>query len=72
MLFTGLPITAQEAYVAGLVSRVVPVDQLDAEVDHVCSAVKSKSRAVIKLGKRFFYEQVSMNIQVAYKFGEQV
>lgn len=72
MLFTGLPITAQDAHVAGLVSRVVPPDQLDAEVNNVCSAVKSKSRAVIELGKKFFYQQVSMNIQVAYKFGEQV
>lgn len=72
MLFTGLPITAQEAHVAGLVSRVVSPDQLDAEVFHICNAVKSKSRAVIELGKKFFYQQVSLNIHVAYKFGEQV
>ena len=28
MLYTGLPITAEEALMAGLVSRVVPSDQL--------------------------------------------
>lgn len=72
MLFTGLPINAQEALQAGLVSRVVPREELDAEIERICGAIKSKSRSVIALGKRFFYEQLSMDIGRAYREGEQV
>ncbi|XP_058832447.1 enoyl-CoA hydratase domain-containing protein 3, mitochondrial [Topomyia yanbarensis] len=72
MLFTGMPIQAQEALEAGLVSRVVPVEQLDAEIDTICNAIKSKSRCVIALGKKFFYEQLTMDIGTAYRKGAQV
>ncbi|XP_062555657.1 enoyl-CoA hydratase domain-containing protein 3, mitochondrial-like [Armigeres subalbatus] len=72
MLFTGLPISAQEALQSGLVSKVVPADQLDQEVETICNAIKSKSRAVIALGKRFFYEQIAMDVNSAYQRGEQV
>lgn len=71
MLLTGLPITAEEALASGLVTTVVPADQLDTEVDRICDAIKLKSRAVIERGKRFFYEQIAMNIRTAYAFGEQ-
>lgn len=72
MLFTGLPISARDASEYGLVSSVVPAEQLDAEVDKICSAIKHKSRSVIQIGKKFFYEQQTMNIEDAYKFGGQV
>lgn len=72
MLFTGLPLSAQEALTAGLVSSCVTVDQLDAETEKICTAIKTKSRAVVELGKKFYYEQISMDINVAYKYGEQV
>ncbi|KAL5276613.1 ECHDC3 family protein [Megaselia abdita] len=66
MLFTGLPINANEAYTSGLVTSVVPSEQLDAEVNKICDAIKHKSRAVIKHGKEFYYKQLSMNIKDAY------
>lgn len=72
MLFTGLPITAHEALSSGLVSSVVPSDQLDAEVLKYCDAIKSKSRPVIELGKKFFYQQLLMNIEKAYEVGGRV
>lgn len=72
MLFTGLPINAHEAVQAGLVSKVVPSEQLDREIEIVCDAIKSKSRSVIALGKKFYYEQISMDINSAYREGEQV
>lgn len=72
MLFTGLPISANIAFTSGLVSSVVPVEKLDEEIERVCEAIKSKSRAVIKLGKKFYYEQLSMNVRYAYKYGEEV
>lgn len=72
MLFTGLPLSAEEALTAGLVSSCVQVEQLDAETEKICNAIKTKSRAVVELGKKFYYEQISMDINVAYKYGEQV
>lgn len=66
MLFTGLPINANEAYTSGLVTSVVPSDQLDAEVTRICDAIKHKSRAVIKHGKEFYYKQLNLNIKDAY------
>lgn len=64
--------SAQEACATGLVTTVVPVDQLDAEVEATCSAIKHKSRSVVALGKQFFYEQIGMNVTKAYQKGEQV
>lgn len=72
MLFTGLPVSADEAVKAGLVSSVVPVDQLDQEVQKNCDAITSKSREVIELGKRFFYKQIAMDVMSAYEAGENV
>ncbi|XP_049290630.1 enoyl-CoA hydratase domain-containing protein 3, mitochondrial [Anopheles funestus] len=72
MLFTGLPITANEALEAGLVSKVVPKNQLNEEVDNICKAISSKSRAVIALGKTFFYKQIAMDVSTAYEHGEQI
>ncbi|EAT36153.1 AAEL011736-PA [Aedes aegypti] len=72
MLFTGLPISAQEALESGLVSKVVPSDKLDQEIETICQAIKSKSRSVIALGKKFFYEQIAMDVNSAYRKGEQV
>ncbi|XP_061387421.1 enoyl-CoA hydratase domain-containing protein 3, mitochondrial-like [Musca vetustissima] len=71
MVMTGLPLTAQEAYTAGLVSRVVPEKDLDKEVDHITDAIKHKSRSVIALGKDFFYKQLNVPIEEAYKLGAE-
>ncbi|KFB41357.1 enoyl CoA hydratase [Anopheles sinensis] len=72
MLFTGLPISAAEALEAGLVSKVVSKDSLDEELDKICKAIASKSRSVIALGKKFFYEQMAMDVTTAYARGEQI
>ncbi|KAL7738025.1 hypothetical protein ACLKA6_006379 [Drosophila palustris] len=71
MLMTGLPITSQEAYVAGLVTKVVPEKDLDRTIDEITCAIKSKSRAVICLGKEFYYEQLNMPLKEAYASGKQ-
>ena len=59
MLLIGQPITAKEAYNAGLVSRLVEEDKVDDEVKNICAAIASKPRGVITLGKRFYQQQVS-------------
>lgn len=72
MLFTGFPISANEALSSGLVSAVVPTtDDLDIATLRICDGIKSKSRSVVQRGKQFFHEQIQMNIKSAYKYGEQ-
>lgn len=51
MMLTGRQIDAQEAERAGLVTRVVPADRLQAEVDTLAAELASKSPAILKLGK---------------------
>ncbi|BES93397.1 hydratase [Nesidiocoris tenuis] len=72
MLLTGLPLTAQEAVERGLVSRVVRKDELEKEVAAVCDAIKAKSKAVVSLGKAFFYKQLELDTGSAYKEGAKV
>jgi len=72
MLLTGLPITSDEALRVGLVSKVVPRDELNDETEKICNAIKSKSRAVVTLGKKFYYEQLGMGLHEAYKAGSKI
>lgn len=69
MLLTGLPISSNEALRVGLVSSVVSSEELDAELLKICDAIKSKSRSVITFGKKFYYEQLGMDINSAYQAG---
>ena len=39
----------------------------DEEVDAIVNAIKSKSKAVIELGKKFFYTHLEKDIYSAYK-----
>lgn len=41
-------------------------------MDKICEAIKGKSRAVIALGKQFYYKQMSVNIKEAYTLGEDI
>lgn len=69
MLLTGLPISADEALRVGLVSSVVASEELDEELEKICNAIKSKSRAVVSFGKKFYYQQLEMGLQEAYENG---
>lgn len=46
--------TAQEAEAMGLVNKVVPDDQLDAEVDQWCAEIAERSPTAIAIAKRSF------------------
>ncbi|XP_053962763.1 enoyl-CoA hydratase domain-containing protein 3, mitochondrial [Anastrepha ludens] len=72
LLFTGFPINAQDALAAGLASVVVPEAQLDAETDKITKSIKEKSRAIIAMGKVFYYKQLEMGIKDAYEQGTDV
>ncbi|XP_017460889.1 PREDICTED: enoyl-CoA hydratase domain-containing protein 3, mitochondrial-like [Rhagoletis zephyria] len=72
LLFTGFPMKAPDALAAGLASVVVPEAELDAETDKITKSIKEKSRAVIAMGKVFYYKQLEMGIKEAYEQGTNV
>lgn len=71
MLLTGQPITSSEAKSSGLVYKVcISREELDEEEENTCKLIMLKSRAVIELGKKFFYKQIQESIEKAYEMGE--
>ncbi|XP_077196369.1 enoyl-CoA hydratase domain-containing protein 3, mitochondrial [Paroedura picta] len=67
MLFTGEPITAQEALLHGLVSRVVPAEKLEDETLRIARKICQSSRSVLALGKATFYKQMAQDLETAYR-----
>ncbi|XP_060632505.2 enoyl-CoA hydratase domain-containing protein 3, mitochondrial [Anolis sagrei] len=72
MLFTGEPMTAQEALLHGLISRVVPEDRLEDETLRIAHKICESSRAVVALGKGTFYKQIEQDIGAAYSVTSRV
>ena len=72
MLLTGDFIDAQSARDRGLVNRVVPPAELDAEVERLALAIAGKSRAAVVAGKRLFYRQRELAIEAAYAAAGEV
>ena len=71
MLVTGDFIDAATAKERGLVNRVVPLDQLDAEVDRLVLSIVAKPQVAIAMGKGMFYKQLDMGIEAAYQLAGQ-
>lgn len=68
MLLTGDPVDAAEAHRAGLINRVVPAEQLDAEVAALAEKIASKSAHTLKVGKEAFYQQLEKDLEDAYAY----
>ncbi|XP_034019018.1 enoyl-CoA hydratase domain-containing protein 3, mitochondrial [Thalassophryne amazonica] len=66
MLFTGMPISAHDALLHGLISKVVPVEQLEEETLAIAQRVCNASRPVVALGKTAFYRQMAHSRDAAY------
>ncbi len=71
MLVTGDFIDAATAKERGLVNRVVPLDQLDAEVARLAQSIVAKPQVAIAMGKGMFYKQLDMGIEAAYQLAGQ-
>lgn len=67
MLVTGAFIDARTAQSLGLVNRVVPVADLDAEVQRLVDAIVARPAEAIAIGKSLFYRQIEMSIADAYR-----
>ncbi len=65
LMLTGRRIDADEALRLGVVSRVVPVEQLDDVVDATVDALVSVSPALLALGKEAFYAVEDMTFDEA-------
>jgi enoyl-CoA hydratase/carnithine racemase len=72
MLLTGEFIDAPTARERGLVNRVVPQAQLDAEIAALAAQIATKSPEAVALGKRLFYEQLELSIEAAYERASDV
>ncbi|MBQ0934853.1 enoyl-CoA hydratase [Ideonella paludis] len=66
MLVTGDFISAAEAQRRGLVNRVVPAEELDAEVAKLVDSIVAKPREAVALGKALFYRQLESGMDAAY------
>jgi enoyl-CoA hydratase/carnithine racemase len=66
MLLTGAPIDAQTALAWGLVNRVVPAADLDAEITRFTDQIVARSGATIRVGKAAFYQQIERPLASAY------
>jgi enoyl-CoA hydratase/carnithine racemase len=71
MLVTGDFIDAATAQARGLVNRVVPADQLDAEVEKLVDSIVAKPACAIAMGKDLFYRQLEAGIDAAYQMAGQ-
>ena len=71
MLVTGDLIDAQAARERGLVNRVVPADQLDAEIAKLAASIVAKPAIAIAMGKEMFYRQVEAGTEAAYQMAGQ-
>ena len=66
MLTTGDFIDAPRAETLGLINRVVPQQDLEAETTQLAETIAQKLSAAVKIGKQTFYEQLHMPTDQAY------
>ena len=72
MLLTGRPISAQEALEFGLISRIAPAEELEAQTMELARQIASASAQTLALGKAAFYQQIEMDRPTAYRFAGKV
>ena len=72
MLLTGDPVSAKQAKEIGLINDHFSHDHLEDEVLKLAENISTKSRKVVKIGKKAFYKQLEMPIDKAYKYTSQV
>jgi enoyl-CoA hydratase/carnithine racemase len=72
MLLTGDLISAEKAERIGLVNRVVPAGQAEAEALKLAQKIAAKSKLTVKIGKQAFYRQAEMPLAEAYRYASEV
>ena len=72
MLTTGRFVEASEAERLGLINRVVPPGDMEAETSALADLVASKLGSAVRVGKQAFYEQIQMPLEAAYAYTGEV
>ena len=54
-----------------LINRVVPLEQLDAEVNKLTDSICGKSAVAVGMGKQMFYKQIEMGLDGAYQLASE-
>ncbi len=72
MLLTAEPIGAREAERAGLVNRVVSLEQLAESTLELARQIAAAGAYTLGLGKRAFYEQIELDVPLAYQVTERI
>jgi enoyl-CoA hydratase/carnithine racemase len=72
LLLTGDVIDAARALELGLVNRVVPADDLEAETLELARRIAAKPPGTIAAGKRAFYQQMDLGVPAAYELASKV
>lgn len=67
MLLTGEMVPADRALAMGLVSDVVPDEDLVTATDELARTVAGASSATVAVGKRAFYDQIDLPVERAYE-----
>jgi enoyl-CoA hydratase/carnithine racemase len=71
MLVTGEMIDARTALARGLVNRVVPPAELDAEIARLVATIEAKPARALASGKRAFYRQLQLGVEDAYALASE-
>ncbi|MCW1933371.1 enoyl-CoA hydratase [Pararhodobacter zhoushanensis] len=66
MLTTGEFITAPRALDLGLINRIAPPEDLEAATLTLAQTVAAKLGAAVRIGKRAFYDQITLPLDQAY------
>ncbi|MCH8927257.1 MAG: enoyl-CoA hydratase/isomerase family protein [Candidatus Marinimicrobia bacterium] len=72
MILTGRELSAKEAKKLGLVTRVVPDDNLNEAVDELIATLKGKSRAVLSLARKSIKAGIEWEYNLALTKAEDI
>jgi len=72
MLITGDFVDAEKAKSHGLINRVASAENLDAEIQNLCSKICDKPVVAVRTGKKMFYKQLEHGVSQAYEFAAGV
>jgi enoyl-CoA hydratase/carnithine racemase len=67
MIFTGEPLSAQEAQRLGLVSRVIPEEKLEEELKVILKKITEQSAPVLEMAKRVLYDTIGLPLPAAMR-----
>jgi enoyl-CoA hydratase/carnithine racemase len=72
MLLTGKMVDAFTASEWGLINRIVPAGELEAETRALANQIAGASSFTVGLGKQAFYQQIDLDQPKAYAYAKEV